>query len=83
MSLRRLGASWARLGALLGRLGGLLGPLGAILAHLGAVLASLGCVLGRLVGLLSLQNPPDALVPGRGGGSAAATPEGYPEGLGY
>ena len=86
MSLRRLGASWARLGGLLGRLGGILRPLGGILGPLGRILVPLGPSwrpLGRVLGLKNPRLPPTALHQGPGGGDAEATPEGYPEGLGY
>ena len=81
-----LDASWSLLEpswGLLGRLGGILRPLGGILGPLGRILVPLGPSWRHLGGVLGLQNPLHALTPGRGGGSAAATPEGYPEGLGY
>ena len=71
-----LEASRTRLGGLLGRLGGILRPLGGFWRPLGRILVPLG-PSGRPLGrVLGLQNPSvelDALLPGRGGGRAAAT----------
>ena len=88
---------FGHLGAFLARLGGLLGaswrPLGPSWRHLEASWGHLGAswtYLGALKAILEASwrrlGPPkstDSVNAGRGGGIAAATPEGYPEGLGY
>ena len=71
-SWRLLGPSWRHLEASWGHLG-------ASWTYLGALKAILEASWRRF-------GPPksmDAVNLGRGGGIAAATPEGYPEGLGY
>ena len=73
--------SWGRLGGLLGRLGGLLRTLGGVLGHLGHIVVPPGPSWWPLGTVLELQNPPNARGPGRGGGSAAATPGRIPLGL--
>ena len=76
-----LGRSWRLLGSSWRLLGGIMRPLGAILGPLGGILVPLGPSRRRLGGVLELQNPPDPRRPGRGGGSAAATPGRIPLGL--
>ena len=56
-------------------------PLGGILGPLGGILVPLGPSWRRLGGVVELQNPPHPRRPGRGGGSAAATPGRIPLGL--
>ena len=78
-----LEATWTRLEGLLGRLGGILKPLGGILGaswkYVGASWAILEASWRRLGAQKSMASVD--LAPG--GGGAGATPEGYPEGLGY